>query len=73
MMRSRIITHATCYFGPPAGTLKLKSKSENDENEKNVFFHFFYFLPGSGLFWVNAHCRRLSARAAPGSCFDLVP
>jgi hypothetical protein len=26
-----------------------------------------HFVPSSGIFWVNAHCRRLSARAPPGT------
>jgi len=27
----------------------------------------YSLLPSSGLFWVNAHCRRLSARVPPGT------
>ena len=42
-------------------TSKNESKSEKDT--KNAI----HFLPSSGLFWVNAHCRRLSARAPPGT------
>jgi hypothetical protein len=42
-------------------TSEMESQSETDD--KNAI----YILPSSEIFWVNAHCHRLSARAPPAT------
>jgi hypothetical protein len=51
-----------CQFCFACQTSKFESKGEKNGNKHNSIF-----LPSSGLFWVNAHCRRLSVMAPPGT------